>query len=745
MNIFWRSWARVTCVFILIAASLAMANEGVDQWDFKPTRDEFSPNANLDLRSLNEKAAGESGFVRVSNDGTGFVLGNGKSVRFWSINDDAVAKHALFPAPDLARNARFLAKRGVNMVRIFGNVTPTGDDLMVPDKSDIEKLWRAVAAMKKEGIYVTFCPYWAGPSRVKPDKMGTLSSGKNGNWGLLFFDAKLQQAYKSWMKQVLTTPNPYTGLPLCHDPALAILQIQNEDSLLFYTSQGIAGSAGQELRKQFSLFAAKKYGTFEKAMTAWENAAAPNDDIATGQLGLFLVWELTQHHGSAGHQKRCADQTQFFTETMYNFNKQIDEYLHKELDCKQLINAGNWRTADGVSLYDAERFSSTANQVMAVNRYYTGLHQGKCAGWAICNGDLFTDDSCLLHPRNLPVTLKQVAGFPMLVTESSWVPPLGYQSEGPFLISAYQSLSGVSSFYWFASAEETWNDWTLQSANGYMPSQGKWLCATPMLMGQFPAAAMMFRMNYVKQAMPIVQEERALDDLWQRKTPIIAEDAGYDPNRDSNISPQSNIQNGINPLAYLVGPVLVKYGGNPAHSKAVDLHPYIDEQKKLIKSATGELEWNYNQGICTLAAPKAQGVAGFLNKIGNFKLPDIELVCSNEYATVLAVSMDNQPLRSSRKILVQVGTVQRLTGWATKPAQVTQDNQSRAGEMIVSTGKKPWQIASAKLTVLVKNTTLKVAHVLDANGMRVKDIDLENVINGKKFTYPSDTLYVVLE
>ena len=82
------------------------------------------------------------------------------------------------------------------------------------------------------------------------------------------------------MKQVLTEKNPYTGIPLAQDPALAIIQIQNEDSLLFWTSQGIKGSAKKELRRQFGEFLAKKYGSLEKARQAWGGAAPSPDQDA---------------------------------------------------------------------------------------------------------------------------------------------------------------------------------------------------------------------------------------------------------------------------------------------------------------------------------------------------------------------------------------------------------------------------------------------------------------------------------
>ena len=93
------------------------------RWTFAPARDDFRPDALLDLRGLNEKEAGESGFVKTDANGD-FLLGNGKAVRFWAVNTD-VAREKPFVVrplwskaePDLAHHARFLAKRGVNMVR----------------------------------------------------------------------------------------------------------------------------------------------------------------------------------------------------------------------------------------------------------------------------------------------------------------------------------------------------------------------------------------------------------------------------------------------------------------------------------------------------------------------------------------------------------------------------------------------------------------------------------------------------
>jgi hypothetical protein len=716
------------------------------RWAFAPEKDTFAADAVLDLRYLNEGVAGESGFVKKSPDGMGFVLGNGKPVRFWAVGDDASNGHAVHGKPDLARNARFLAKHGVNLTRCFADITPD-KSLDQIDTGTRDRLWRHVAAMKKEGIYTLFTPIWIGACKLKPS-MGYLDDGGNQNWGLLFIDKKLQEAYKGWMKQTLSEKNPYTGIPLADDPSLAFIQIQNEDSLLFYTQQTMKGAAKKEYRRLFGEFAKTKYGSFDNVKDAWGGTApgadqdAP-DDFEKGEAAIAGAWELTQHRFGDKFQQRISDQMEFTCKLMRDFNKNISDYLKNELHCKCLINAGNWRTADNVTQLDGERWAQSANEVMAVNRYYGGIHEGQNAGWAICNGDKFTDDCCMLKPRALPVTLKQVDGYPIMITESTWNPPQGYQSEGPFLVAAYSSLGGIGPYFWFVMGEETWAEWTINTSNGYMPSQGKWICNTPMLLGQWPAAALLYRQGYVKKGDPAVYEERSLDDIFTRRMPIIAEDEGYDPFRDKGlVAKESNIKDGVDPLAYLVGPVIAKYGGDASKSKVVDLKKYIDPAKKLVKSDTSELELDYGTGLCKVDAPKAQGATGFLKKTGKITLSTLSIDANNDYATVLAVPLDDQPLASSEKVLLQVGTSERSTGWATKPAKVG----GRDGEEIVSFGKAPWQIVKADMTISLKNPKLKKAYVLDPNGMISKNIEITTDTNGVvSLKFPEDALYVVLQ
>ena len=287
-----------------------------------PSAMRFAPTPCFDLRGLNEKVAGQSGFVRLAPDGESFVLGDGTPARFWGVTTYVQRDRSI---EDLAHHARFLAKRGVNMVRLHGHLDPKDKNARVTDVDEkaIDEAWKLVAAMKKEGIYVTISPYWSANVKHVPAQWGLEGWPENeAPFGLLFFNPKLQEGYKAWLKALLTRPNPYTGIPLAKDPALAIIQLQNEDSLLFWTAQNIKGKQAELLGRQFGDWLKAKYGSLAAAFKAWGNDRVPEDRPAEGVVGLLLVWEWTQPR-EGGRKRRLDDQLQFYAETMYRFNREM--------------------------------------------------------------------------------------------------------------------------------------------------------------------------------------------------------------------------------------------------------------------------------------------------------------------------------------------------------------------------------------------------------------------------------------
>lgn len=725
--------------------------DGASTWPFEPARDTFQPSALLDLRSLNEKTAGESGFVKLNADGD-FVLGNGQGVRFWAVNSD-VARGAFVPrplwnepAPDLARHARFLAKRGVNMVRQHRQISPvlkTHPSALATDINDGERdaIWRMVAAMKKEGIYSTISPYWAVPMTFSKD-WGMPGGHSQSALGLLFFDETLQAAYKAWMKKLFADKNPYTGIALADDPSVAIVQLQNEDSLLFWSASHIQGAQRTALEARFSAFVRDKYGSIAQTLLAWQGDVVSDDAPLAGRLALLPIWELTQAR-TGRRAKRLTDQTEFLSRTMFDFNRSMVEYLRRDLGVKSLINAGNWKTASPARLNDAERWSYTAAEVDAANRYNGGVHTGTHRGWALVNGDQFTSESVLLNPHTLPINLKQTAGRPMLLTEGAWVMPNGFAAEGPFLIAAYSSLTGVDGYYWFATRSEGWT--APGSANGYLPSQGKWIFATPDMLGNFPAAALAYRQGYLRRGTPVVMENRLLPDVWARKTPVLAEESGFDPNRDAgDIAATSSVKTGVSSDAFLVGPVHVAFGADPAKSKAGPLNGLIANGQ--IRANTGEIVFDAVKGYCRIDAPMAQGVAAHFSTTPVHELSSVRFHSRNAFGAAMVVSLDGLPLKSSRRVLVQYGTQSRPTGWRETPGLVSVEGQAPVeGWTIQSVGKAPWQVVKAQLEVTVDNPALRSATVLDMNGMSVGTVPLHRSATRVSFNFPETAMYVVLQ
>ena len=731
----------------LVFALLAFAAFGQERWTFAPAPDDFREDAVLNLRYLNEEVAGQSGFVRVNDQGD-FVLGNGEPVRFWAVNTEVLrtlpfAARPLWrrDAPSLERHAKFLAKRGVNLVRLHAFLNPkrAGQAITEIDTAERDWIWRTVAAMKKEGIYTVISPYWANNMRIRPE--WDIPDSEDAH-ALLFFNEKLQDAYRAWLRALYAETNPYTGIPLAQDAAVAIIQLQNEDSLLFWTVNNLKGRQRRLLGEQFYQWVLRKYeGDFEKARANWANNRLAADDPANGFLDLHNLWEYTQNR-TGGFSRRLADQLEFWTETMRNFNARMTRFLRGELGCGQLINAGNWKTGDTVRLEDIERYSYTAADVLAVNRYYTGVHLGPNRTWAIMNGDQFTSPSILKNPRDFPLNLKQVRGFPMMVTESLWVPPAGYQSEAPFLIAAYQSLTGIDAYFWFSTGDDEFSP--PQSANGFLASQQKWNFANPDLLGGFPAAALLYRRGYVKQAEPAVVEHRALADFWNRRTPIIAESPSYDPNRDSgDIAPGSSVRTGVDPAAFLVGPVLTVPESDPANTQVADIAGQMPNDE--IRSLTGELTLNPKLAYCRLDAPKAQGIAAFFDPGTVYETADLSIRAAHDYGTVLVVPLDDQPVRESKRLLVQAGTRSRPTGWEERPAQFTTGGQNFNGAAVANFGRAPWQVVTPDLQVTIRNPNLTKATALDSNGNRLREVPLEVGDASVRLTFPAGTLYVVLE
>jgi hypothetical protein len=123
----------------------------------------------------------------------------------------------------------------------------------------------------------------------------------------------------------------------------------------------------------------------------------------------------------------------------------------------------------------------------------------------------------------------------------------------------------------------------------------------------------------------------------------------------------------------------------------------------------------------------------------------VTIVCQNEFASVVVVTLDDQPIAKSGRVLVQLGTSCRPTGWKERPMKVPTKEASVEGARIIEVGKGPWQVVRMRGEITLLNSTITKATVLDPNGMPVASVPVAKEGTGVKIALPENALYLCLE
>ncbi len=742
------------------AAAARDAGGGGRGWAFAMDVDPFADGP-LDLRGMNEKVAGGSGFIRLAPDGESYVRGDGEPIRLWGVAANCTLKTT---DEELARHARFLARMGCNAVRMGGasaGLAPQaeGSRLEEPDRGFVDIVWRVVAAMKKEGIYTRISPFWDHGSVKYINPAWGLEGYKSGDGlnGLLFFEPALQKAYRNWMRVLMTEPNPYTGIPLRDDPAVALVQIVSEDSLLFFFTDRIKGGPRRELERRFGAFAKAKHGSVEGALEAW-GGAREGDAPAEQRLAVARVHEM-----ATGPGKRMEAQVEFLAGLERAFYEETVRFLRGELGVKSLITSSNFGPAFPEQLGAAQRWAWAGADVIEFNSFFNVPHEGKNKAWRIDPGDFYAPRSAF-RDGDIPCLRKLTAGRAFNMSSTTWLLPNPYTVEGAPLLAAYGAMAGVDGIFHFSATAPVYLDPPVMAflkLEGGHPMH-RWTLSHPGYLAQFPAAALIFRLGLIAPADVVVREEFGRSEMFERRPPLLAEGMGYSPegNEGSGAPPAGGgagpapfarlgakeaLAGAARPEAFLVGRVEAAYDGNPAKSRVGDIGAYVDAGSGEVRTTHGQLSLNRERGVLRVDAPGAQGAAGFLKAGGGrFALADLTVACSNEYAIVLAVAMDGNPLRDSGRILVQAGTVARLAGWRAEAEEREVRGKKVLGERILSLGMAPWLIERVHASVDLRNSRVSRAFRLDSAGKEAGELTLGRKDGRVRLALPEDSLYVIL-
>jgi hypothetical protein len=104
--------------------------------------------------------------------------------------------------------------------------------------------------------------------------------------------------------------------------------------------------------------------------------------------------------------------------------------------------------------------------------------------------------------------------------------------------------------------------------------------------------------------------------------------------------------------------------------------------------------------------------------------------------------LDDLPIAGSRRLLVQINSTARPTGWNAR--QVS--HESGPALEVTEFGRAPWQIDRVEALLTIRNNlALSRATVLDANGMATGLLDVSRRDDVLTVRLPSDALYVIIE
>jgi hypothetical protein len=256
------------------------------------------------------------------------------------------------------------------------------------------------------------------------------------------------------------------------------------------------------------------------------------------------------------------------------------------------------------------------------------------------------------------------------------------------------------------------------------------------MMGQFPAAALIYRQGLVAPGDVLAEVKLNTADLLKLEGTPLPQDASFDELRLKDLPSGVTVKPGqrLDPLLHYAGRAHVEFTTQPGSVKATDLKPYVDHEAQTVISTTGELKLDYGRGLLLINAPRAQGASGDLKSAGAIKLPALTIASELDLAHVIAVALDDQPLARSRRILLQVMSEEQTSGFATEAA-------GAGTKRITNIGRDPWQVKNLRGLVRFQRADAADLQVtaLDFNGYAAAPVG-----NAAEINLQPTTLYYLI-
>ncbi len=701
--------------------------------------DAFSPDSIIDMSRLIEKPAGSHGFLL--SRGKDFAFEDGMLVKFWAI--DASMTETVEAQE---RQARFYAKHGINMIRqhpvqsVLGSLRRDGDRRHL-DPERLDRLDRWFSILKEHGIYMTWSIFYhhavLPDEGIDPALYSELPSSGGGKdtYGMATFIEEYQDSQWDYAKLLLSHVNPYTGLAYKDDPALAVVEARNEDSVFFHNPLGDAFVRGQShphhaarLKQIWRQWVKNRYGNDAALEQAWGaglkkttthnsdgSVRSRSDSVDEMNMYLYAAWEMEgdgPRSNKTAERIRMGDFIRFLAEMQRRTYATYEQRL-RELGYKGVTVSTAWRAggpaADAANLW-------TDDAMGAIDRHnYCG---GGAGGHGITTGAVNNGTHTDRPGRGLLSSgLWQVEDKPFIMTEWTQKPPNQWKAEiAPLMVFYGMGLQGWDALYHFAGSRSAMGD-------GW-PGMSSYVTETPHYIGQFPALAFALYNGHFDEGSVVAARRLAPADIFAGVDALEQKQGatGYDENE--------LLAQGDTPVeALAVGCVTLKIAEGQGPSQTAELSGWLNARTRTVRSNTGQLTWDYGRRVVLVHSPKTQGVIGFAAG-GTYDLPGVAIeAIDTPHVVLLFTPLDNRSLIESEHVLITAMAQDKQLGAV----------YNEAGTELLQTGGPPLLLEPVQATITFKGNPVTSIRVVDVYGVptdREVEHDGNTVrIDGRYATY----------
>jgi len=584
-----------------------------------PAYHDFAP---IDISYLfeDEKPAGKHGFLKVQGDR--FVFEDGTPVRFWGTN---LNSGACFPEKPYAEKlAKRLAAYGCNMVR-FHQIdsewaTPSIyqvkkgkrlENTSTYDPESFDRLDYLVHCLKQEGIYVYLDMLTYRKFKEADDVRNSVAL-LNRAAPYCYFDRKLIELQKEYIKTLWEHENPYTGLKYKEDPVFVLSEAANEVDLF--------GSFGHKVNVE-------PYASeFREMYRAWCKETGHTDvnvddadlnDFKNDTLNEFKLKICEDYHNEIFGYMRSLGVKIPFTGLNYSWRyaqckaaQHIGDYMDSHLNVRFMKWDPDKRYSRDISLHEQPEWGAMRNARM--RRFGKPFFTSE---WDLTFPNMFRAESPIM-----------MAAIGMLQNWSGYtIHTYAYTSllQHMKILGKEVNAASIGGVGYREGIFSTWND--------------------PAKFGLFYHAAIITRREDVKPA--------------NKKITVRVKDLYADFNQNPGSLTQPVKKAFV--AATEMSQIGVDYYGE-FENTVPDTEPLVDLETGEVCSDTGELYRSWKKRYGTIDTKKTKSVYGRLGENDKIELDGFSVKCHNDYAVIALSSLNNEfdICKSDSLLLTTVGRVE---------------------------------------------------------------------------------------